>query len=100
MGGVDTETSIGSDGSRSEVEGIASALRNPTLLEEDELLDELDAGLGVDATEGHSLHGGVHSLHVIERSEKTNVTIVVEVGLHALEALEIEGPSGEHTSMP
>jgi len=84
----DSEVGVSADGCGADVKGVALPLGDPVAIDLDELLDALDELIAVEGWQEEPLAGCVHPRHVHIGAEQADVARLVDVGFHALEALQ------------
>ena len=98
-GGVDDEELNGirrsnaeglvvADGGGAEVKRVTLLGGDPALVHLDELLNTVEKVGIVEGGEAEAIHGGLETAHVHLGAEETNLALLANVSLHALEALE------------
>ena len=96
--GAYAEERISRENERTDIKGSAFDMRNPVLIDLNELVKSLESVLLVDLRDNETLSGDVHSLEVLLGAEELNVAGRGSVSLHALKDLLtiVENHRGRH----
>ena len=87
LAGAYAEERVSREDERTDIQGSAVDMRNPVLVDLNELVKCLEGVLLVDLGDNQTLSGNVHSLEVLFGTEELNISGGSPVGFHALKDL-------------